>query len=109
VRPAHIGITNLSCYFPPGVPRHGQRPSRTGLNRERGCGELLDKTGQDTVDRDELPEATPEPFEVFYLREYPKVVGCSMGCFGINQRSSFLRAYLRQQTRERDAAAPASW
>ena len=97
--------------------------------------------GQDAGDRDELPGPTPESFEVFYLREYPKVVGLLHGLLGsrlvaeelaqetflvayrdwdrisrlynprawvrrvaINQRGSFLRAYLRQQTRERDAA-----
>jgi len=90
-------------------------------------------------DREEPPGPTPEPFEVFYLREYPKVVGFLYGLLGsrlvaeelaqetflvayrdwgrisgldnprawvrrvaINQRGSFLRAYLRQQTRERD-------
>jgi RNA polymerase sigma factor (sigma-70 family) len=79
---------------------------------------------------------------MFYLREYPKVVGLLHGLLGsrlvaeelaqetflvayrhwdrisrldnprawvrkvaINQRGSFLRAYLRQQTRERDAVA----
>jgi hypothetical protein len=46
---------------------------------------------------------------VFYLREYPKVVGLLHGPLdnpwawvrkvAINQRGSFLRAYLRQQTR----------
>ena len=82
----------------------------------------------------------PERFEVFHLREYPKVVGLLHGLLGsrlvaeelaqetflvayrdwdrisrldnprawvrkvaINQRGSFLRAYLRQQTRERHA------
>jgi RNA polymerase sigma-70 factor, ECF subfamily len=96
--------------------------------------------GQDDGDRDERPGSTPEPFEVFYLREYPKVVGLLHGLLGsrlvaeelaqetflvayrdwdrisgldnprawvrkvaINQRGSFLRAYHRQQTRERDA------
>jgi RNA polymerase sigma-70 factor (ECF subfamily) len=96
--------------------------------------------GQDDGDRDERPGSTPEPFEVFYLREYPQVVGLLHGLLGsrlvaeelaqetflvayrdwdrisrldnprawvrkvaINQRSLFLRAYLRQQTRERDA------
>jgi RNA polymerase sigma factor (sigma-70 family) len=97
--------------------------------------------GQDTGDRHEPPEPAPEPFDVFYLREFPKVVGLLHGLLGsrlvaeelaqetflvafrdwgrisrldnprawvrrvaINQRGSFLRAYLRQQTRERDAA-----
>ena len=96
--------------------------------------------GQDTGDRDEPLGPAPEPFEVFYLREYPKVVGLLHGLLGgrlvaeelaqetflvayrdwdrisrldnprawvrrvaINQRGSFLRAYLRQQTRERHA------
>jgi RNA polymerase sigma factor (sigma-70 family) len=96
--------------------------------------------GQDAGDRHEPPEPTPEPFDVFYLREFPKVVGLLHGLLGsrlvaeelaqetflvayrdwgrisgldnprawvrkvaINQRGSFLRAYLRQQTRERDA------
>ena len=98
--------------------------------------------GQDNGDRDERPGSTLEPFEAFYLREYPKVVGLLHGLLGsrlvaeelaqetfliayrdwdrisrldnprawvrkvaINQRGSFLRAYLRQQTRERDAVA----
>jgi DNA-directed RNA polymerase specialized sigma24 family protein len=97
--------------------------------------------GQDAGDRHEPPEPAPEPFDVFYLREFPKVVGLLHGLLGsrlvaeelaqetflvafrdwgrisrldnprawvrrvaINQRGSFLRAYLRQQTRERDAA-----
>jgi RNA polymerase sigma-70 factor, ECF subfamily len=97
--------------------------------------------GQDTGDRDKPLGPATEPFEVFYLREYPKVVGLLHGLLGsrlvaeelaqetflvayrdwdrvsrldnprawvrrvaINQRGSFLRAYLRQQTRERDAA-----
>ena len=98
--------------------------------------------GQDNGDRDERTGSTPEPFEVFYLREYPKVVGLLCGLLGsrlvaeelaqetflvayrdwdrissldnprawvrkvaINQRSWFLRAYLRQQTKEREAVA----
>jgi RNA polymerase sigma-70 factor, ECF subfamily len=98
--------------------------------------------GQDEDDRDERPGSTPERFKVFYLREYPRVVGLLHGLLGsrlvaeelaqetflvafrnwdrisrldnprtwvrkvaINQRGSFLRAYLRQQTRERDAVA----
>ena len=98
--------------------------------------------GQDNSDRDEQPGSTPERFEAFYLREYPKVVGLLHGLLGsrlvaeelaqetfliayrdwerisrldnprawvrkvaINQRGSFLRAYLRQQARERDAVA----
>jgi DNA-directed RNA polymerase specialized sigma24 family protein len=97
--------------------------------------------GQDAGDRHDPPEPTPEPFDVFYLREFPKVVGLLHGLLGsrlvaeelaqetflvayrdwgrisrldnprawvrrvaINQRGSFLRASLRQQTRERDAA-----
>jgi RNA polymerase sigma-70 factor, ECF subfamily len=96
--------------------------------------------GQDNGERDERPGSTPERFEVFYLREYPQVVGLLHGLLGsrlvaeelaqetflvayrdwdrisgldnprawvrkvaINQRSLFLRAYLRQQTKERDA------
>jgi RNA polymerase sigma-70 factor, ECF subfamily len=110
------------------------------LNQVSGWSELLDKMGQAKGDRDEPPGPTPEPFEMFYLREYPKVVGLLHGLLGsrlvaeelaqetflvayrdwgrisgldnprawvrkvaINQRGSFLRAYLRQQTRERDA------
>jgi RNA polymerase sigma-70 factor, ECF subfamily len=110
---------------------------------QSGCwSELLDKMGQDDGDRDERPGPIPEPYEVFYLREYPKVVGLLHGLLGsrlvaeelaqetflvayrqwdrisrldnprawvrkvaINQRGSFLRAYLRQQTRERSAVA----
>jgi RNA polymerase sigma-70 factor, ECF subfamily len=96
--------------------------------------------GQATGDRDEPTEPTSEPFEAFYLREYPQVVGLLHGLLGsrlvaeelaqetflvayrdwdrvsrldnprawvrkvaINQRGSFLRGYLRQQTRDRDA------
>ena len=114
---------------------------RRALNPGSGHGELLAKMGQDAGDRHEPPEPTPEPFDVFYLREFPKVVGLLHGLLGsrlvaeelaqetflvayrdwgrisrldnprawvrrvaINQRGSFLRAYLRQQTRERDAA-----
>jgi RNA polymerase sigma-70 factor, ECF subfamily len=95
---------------------------------------------QDDGDRDERPGSAPEPFEAFYLREYPQVVGLLHGLLGsrlvaeelaqetflvayrdwdrisgldnprawvrkvaINQRGLFLRAYLRQQTKERDA------
>jgi RNA polymerase sigma-70 factor, ECF subfamily len=95
---------------------------------------------KDTGDRHAPAGPTPEPFEVFYLREYPKVVGLLHGLLGsrlvaeelaqetflvayrdwdrisrldnprawvrkvaINQRGSFLRTYLRQQTRERHA------
>jgi RNA polymerase sigma-70 factor, ECF subfamily len=98
--------------------------------------------GQDDGHRDERPGSTLEPFEAFYLREYPQVVGLLHGLLGsrlvaeelaqetflvayrewarisgldnprawvrkvaINQRGSFLRAFLRQQTRERDAVA----
>ena len=112
------------------------------LNRVSSWSELLDKMGQAAGDREEPPGPTPEPFEVFYLREYPKVVGLLYGLLrsrlvaeelaqetflvayrhwdrisgldnprawvrkvAINQRGSFLRAYLRQQTRERDAVA----
>ena len=112
------------------------------LNRVSGWSELLDKMGQAEGDREEPPGPTPEPFEMFYLREYPKVVGLLHGLLdsrlvaeelaqetflvayrhwdrirgldnprawvrkvAINQRGSFLRAYLRQQTRERDAVA----
>jgi RNA polymerase sigma-70 factor, ECF subfamily len=95
--------------------------------------------GQATGGRDEQIEPSSEPFEAFYLREYPQVVGLLHGLLGsrlvaeelaqetflvayrdwdrisgldnprawvrkvaINQRGSFLRAYLRQQTREHD-------
>ena len=94
--------------------------------------------GQDTSDRAEPPGPTPEPFDDFYLREYPAVVGLLQGLLrsrliaeelaqetflvayrdwarvsgldnprawvrkvALNQRGSFLRAYLRQQARER--------
>jgi DNA-directed RNA polymerase specialized sigma24 family protein len=94
--------------------------------------------GQATGDWDEPTEPTSEPFEAFYLREYPQVVGLLHGLLGsrlvaeelaqetflvayrdwdrisrldnprawvrkvaVNQRGSFLRAYLRQQTRDR--------
>src|SRR5512133_1211672 len=114
---------------------------RRAPNPGSGHGELLAKMGQDAGDRHDPPEPTPEPFDVFYLREFPKVVGLLHGLLGsrlvaeelaqetflvayrdwgrisrldnprawvrrvaINQRGSFLRAYLRQQTRERDAA-----
>jgi RNA polymerase sigma-70 factor, ECF subfamily len=110
------------------------------LNRVSGWSELLDKMGQAAGDREGPPGPTPEPFEVFHLREFPRVVGLLYGLLGsrlvaeelaqetflvayrdwdrisgldnprawvrrvaINQRGSFLRAYLRQQTRERDA------
>jgi RNA polymerase sigma factor (sigma-70 family) len=97
--------------------------------------------GHDEAGRDEPPGPTPEPFEQFYLREYPKVVGLLQGLLrsrlvaeelaqetflvayrdwgrisgldnprawvrrvAVNQRGSFLRAYLRQQqARERDS------
>jgi DNA-directed RNA polymerase specialized sigma24 family protein len=95
--------------------------------------------GQAEGDRDEPTRSTSEPFEAFYLREYPQVVGLLHGLLGsrlvaeelaqetflvayrewdrisgldnprawvrkvaVNQRGSFLRASLRQQTRERD-------
>jgi RNA polymerase sigma-70 factor (ECF subfamily) len=98
--------------------------------------------GQATGDWDEPTEPTSEPFEAFYLREYPQVVGLLHGLLGsrlvaeelaqetflvayrdwdrisrldnprawvrkvaVNQRGSFLRAYLRQQKRERNAVA----
>ena len=94
--------------------------------------------GQDTSDRAEPPGPAPEPFDDFYLREYPAVVGLLQGLLrsrlvaeelaqetflvayrdwarvsgldnprawvrkvALNQRGSFLRAYLRQQARER--------
>jgi hypothetical protein len=93
--------------------------------------------GQDAGDWHAPAGPMPERFEVFHLREYPKVVGLLHGLLGsqlvaeelaqetflvayrdwdrisrldnprawvrkvaINQRGSFLRAYLRQQTRE---------
>jgi len=52
------------------------------LNRVSGRSELLDKMGQVGDDRDEPPGPTPEPFEMFYLREYPKVVGLLHGLLG---------------------------
>jgi RNA polymerase sigma-70 factor (ECF subfamily) len=98
--------------------------------------------GQATGDRHEPTGPASEPFEAFYLREYPQVVGLLHGLLGsrlvaeelaqesflvayrdwdrisgldnprawvrkvaINQRSLFLRAYLRQQSRERDTVA----
>jgi RNA polymerase sigma-70 factor (ECF subfamily) len=94
--------------------------------------------GQDDSDRAERPGPAPEPFDDFYLREYPAVVGLLQGLLrsrliaeelaqetflvayrdwvrvsgldnprawirrvALNQRGSFLRAYLRQQARER--------
>jgi RNA polymerase sigma-70 factor (ECF subfamily) len=94
--------------------------------------------GQDTSDRAEPPGPAPAPFDDFYLREYPAVVGLLQGLLrsrlvaeelaqetflvayrdwarvsgldnprawvrkvALNQRGSFLRAYLRQQARER--------
>ena len=97
------------------------------LNRPDRWSELADKMGQ-------------EPFDEFYLREYPRVVGLLQGLLrsrlvaeelaqetflvayrdwarvggldnprawvrkvALNQRGSFLRAYLRQQTRERNS------
>src|SRR5829696_2637366 len=38
-----------------------------------------DKMGQDTSDRAEPPGPAPEPFDDFYLREYPAVVGLLQG------------------------------
>jgi hypothetical protein len=38
--------------------------------------------GQANADRDERPGPPPEPFEVFYLREYPQVVGLLCGLLG---------------------------
>ena len=98
--------------------------------------------GQDAGDRHAPAGPMPERFEVFHLREYPKVVELLHGLLGsrlvaeelaqetflvayrdwdrisrldnprawvrkvaINQRSLFLRAYNRQQTREREAVA----
>jgi RNA polymerase sigma-70 factor, ECF subfamily len=112
------------------------------VNQWGGWSELVDEMGQDAGGWDEHPRSTPEPFEVFYLREYPRVVGLLHGLLGsrlvaeelaqetflvayrdwdrisgldnprawvrrvaINQRGSFLRAYLRQQTRERESVA----
>ena len=93
---------------------------------------------QEESDRAERPGPAPEPFDDFYLREYPAVVGLLQGLLrsrlvaeelaqetflvayrdwsrvsgldnprawvrkvALNQRGSFLRAYLRQQARER--------
>jgi RNA polymerase sigma-70 factor, ECF subfamily len=90
---------------------------------------------------DEPLGPAPEPFDAFYLREYPAVVGLLQGLLGsrlvaeelaqesflvayrdwgrvsgldnprawvrrvaLNQRGSFLRAYLRRQARERTSA-----
>ena len=63
---------------------------------------------------DKMGQEPPEPFDEFYLREYPLVVGLLQGLLrsrlvaeelirrvALNQRGSFLRAYLRQQARER--------
>jgi RNA polymerase sigma-70 factor, ECF subfamily len=97
--------------------------------------------GQGTSDQDERAGPAPEPFDAFYLREYPAVVGLLQGLLrsrlvaeelaqetflvayrdwsrvggldnprawvrrvALNQRGSFLRAYLRQQARERSSA-----
>src|SRR5215211_6546508 len=93
--------------------------------------------GQEQSDRAGHPGPAPEPFDEFYLREYPAVVGLLQGMLrsrlvaeelaqetflvayrdwgrvsaldnprawirrvALNQRGSFLRAYLRQQARE---------
>jgi RNA polymerase sigma-70 factor (ECF subfamily) len=94
--------------------------------------------GPEQHDRDQPAGPPPEPFDAFYLREYPAVVGLLQGLLrsrlvaeelaqetflvayrdwarvsgldnprawvrkvAMNQRGSFLRAYLRQQARER--------
>jgi RNA polymerase sigma-70 factor (ECF subfamily) len=99
--------------------------------------------GQDESHRAERPGPAPEPFDDFYLREYPAVVGLLQGLLrsrlvaeelaqetflvayrdwsrvsgldnprawirkvALNQRGSFLRAYLRQQAREQRSAMP---
>jgi RNA polymerase sigma-70 factor (ECF subfamily) len=99
--------------------------------------------GQEVSDRAEHPGMAPEPFDEFYLREYPAVVGLLQGLLrsrlvaeelaqetflvayrdwgrvsgldnprawirkvAMNQRGSFLRAYLRQQAREQRSAMP---
>jgi hypothetical protein len=65
---------------------------------QSGCwSELLAKMGQDNGDRDERPGSTPEPFEVFYLREYPKVVGLLHGLLG----SRLVAEELAQETGRR--------
>jgi RNA polymerase sigma-70 factor (ECF subfamily) len=93
--------------------------------------------GQEESDRPKFSGPAPEPFDDFYLREYPAVVGLLQGLLrsrlvaeelaqetflvayrdwsrvsrldsprawvrrvALNQRGSFLRAYLRQQARE---------
>jgi DNA-directed RNA polymerase specialized sigma24 family protein len=93
--------------------------------------------GQEQHDQTEPPGPAPEPFDEFYLREYPAVVGLLQGLLrsrlvaeelaqetflvayrdwgrisgldnprawirkvALNQRGSFLRAYLRRQARE---------
>jgi DNA-directed RNA polymerase specialized sigma24 family protein len=38
--------------------------------------------GQAEGNRDERPGPAPESFEVFYLREYPQVVGLLQGLLG---------------------------
>jgi RNA polymerase sigma-70 factor (ECF subfamily) len=99
--------------------------------------------GQAESDRDERHGPAPEPFEEFYLREYPEVVGLLQGLLrsrlvaeelaqetflvayrdwdrisgldnprawvrkvAMNQRGSFLRAYLRQQQAQEREAVP---
>jgi DNA-directed RNA polymerase specialized sigma24 family protein len=57
--------------------------------------------GQDNGDRDERPGSTPEPFEVFYLREYPKVVGLLHGLLG----SRLVAEELAQETGARSKLA----
>jgi len=103
--------------------------------KPRGLLELVTRQhGTNLGDQDERPGPAPESFEVFYFREYPRVVGLLQGLLGsrlvaeelaqetflvayrdwgrisgldnprawvrkvaMNQRGSFLRAYLRQQ------------
>ena len=69
------------------------------LNRVSGWSELLDKMGQAAGNWEEPPGPTPEPFEMFYLREYPKVVGLLYGLLGSRlvaeelAQETFLAAY----------------
>jgi DNA-directed RNA polymerase specialized sigma24 family protein len=50
--------------------------------------------GQDKSDRAERPGPAPEPFDDFYLREYPAVVGLLQGLL----RSRLVAEELAQET-----------
>jgi RNA polymerase sigma-70 factor, ECF subfamily len=60
--------------------------------------ELSDRMGQEATDR-EPPLGQAEPFDAFYLREYPQVVGLLQGLLGSRivaeelAQESFLAAY----------------